>query len=108
MRESPECCEISSSHILAKKKQNKKNPKLKNQNQTSKIKIKNQTSNSKNQTSNSKNHLSNPIIYYPYIIFKKMGGALAKLFKRLLGNTEVRILIIGLDAAGKSKQKFHS
>jgi len=31
-----------------------------------------------------------------------MGGVLAKVFQRLLGKQEMRILMVGLDAAGKT------
>lgn len=39
---------------------------------------------------------------------KKMGGSISKLMNKLFANREMRILMLGLDAAGKtSKLPFH-
>jgi len=40
-------------------------------------------------------------IFYKFIIYK-MGFIFSKLFKGLLGNEQMRIIIIGLDNAGKT------
>jgi GTPase SAR1 family protein len=34
-----------------------------------------------------------------------MGGAISRMFSRLLGVKEMRILMLGLDAAGKTSKK---